>query len=137
MHGHWSSSELRAHQMAFGRESDEFWVDEAGDDLDAAIGALRRWRRGSCEAAGGWRLLVVVVVFSQDKVLQRLVEQTTVDFFGPGPGSTALRGAGHRSAPLETWTIFLRSSLYLTVTAPVGGSRTNFAHFLRDGELES
>ena len=37
---------------------------------------------GGRRAAGGCRLMVVVVVFSQDKVLQRLVEQITVDSLG-------------------------------------------------------
>ena len=82
---------------------------------------MELWRR---LAAGGWRLLVVVVVFSHHKVLQRLVEQIIVDLSGPGQGSTALRGAEprgvglgapfsdvtvYRTASLRTWTLFLRA----------------------------
>ena len=48
----------------------------------ARLGGGGGGRAGGGETAGGWRLLVVVVVFSNDKVLQRLVEQITVDFLG-------------------------------------------------------
>ena len=67
----------------------------------------RRWRRRRGRARVGWRRGVsveVYMVFSQDKVLQRFVEQIIVDSCWAWKGSTALRGAGPRGAPRRCLT---------------------------------
>ena len=86
-----------AHQMAWTESPDEEseeedpnrWVDEHGRIWRKTATLPRRWwllgtdifwdepgqvAAGDGEGGGGWRLLVVVVVFSQDKVLQRLLD---------------------------------------------------------------
>ena len=79
-----------------------------------------RPRRGRAGVGGGWRLLVVVVVISQDTVVQRLVEQIIVDFSGPGQGSTARRTMWRGSGvPFSDATVFRTSNLDIIFTSPL------------------
>ena len=94
-----------------------------GGCSSSGMSPVRQWRRRRRAGGGGGGR--VFYVFSQDKVLQRLVEQIFGDFSASGTRfHSALRGAEphgvglvvpfsdvsvFRTASLGTWTLFLRA----------------------------